>query len=161
MKELIADLLTLDLSHARNFLLLDTSFFVFCMEQKDREEKLLSLPMIAMTSFNLEELVHIDRNLSHITRKNIRDFIKAGKMTAISIDVHPGDWKSEKEFVRQADPLLLAKIADPSDAVLLAVAIKTHSSVLTKDKHHLFTVVLENFVKQYDIRVFKELHDVI
>ncbi|HII14699.1 MAG TPA: hypothetical protein HA362_00130 [Nanoarchaeota archaeon] len=160
MKELISNLLAMDLVHARGFWLLDTSFFVSCMEHKDREDRLLALPKIAMTSFNMEELVHIDRMLGHQARKNIREFLAKAKMTVITIDVHPGNWGQEKEFVKQADPMLLNKIHDPSDAVLLAAAIKTHSNVLTKDKHHLFTVVLENFIRQYDVKVFKELHDI-
>ena len=159
MIELISNLLAMDLSHARNLVLLDTSFFVSSMEHHERMEMLLKVPFIAMTSFNAEELLHIERNLSHSTRKNIRDFLKQGKIVIVNIDVHPGDWKGERAFVELADPELLMHVHDPSDAVLIAAAIKTHSAVFTKDKHHLFTVELEEFVKQYDIKVHKELHD--
>lgn len=160
MKELIDNLLTMDLAHARNLIFLDTSFFVSSMEHHERMEMLLKIPFIAMTSFNAEELLHIERNLSHSTRKNVRDFLKEGKIVIVAIDAHPGNWKSEREFIELADPALLAHVHDPSDAVLIAAAIRTHSNVFTKDKHHLFTVELEEFVKQYDIKVFKELHDV-
>jgi hypothetical protein len=30
---------------------------------------------------------------------------------------------------------------------------------LTKDKHHLFTVQLENFVSKYGIKVYKEIKE--
>lgn len=160
MKELVDNLLTMNLAHARNLILLDTSFFVSCMEHHERMEMLLKVPFIAMTSFNAGELLHIERNLSHSTRKNIRDFLKEGKIVIVNIDVNPGDWKAERTFVELADPALLAHVHDPSDAVLIAAAIKTHSNVFTKDKHHLFTVELEEFVKQYDVKVFKELSDI-
>lgn len=160
MIELISSLLTMDLAHARNLTLLDTSFFISCMEHHERMEMLLNVPLIAMTSFNAEELIHIERNLSHSTRKNIRHFLKEGKIVVVNVDAHPGDWKGERAFVELADPALLMHVHDPSDAVLIAAAIKTHSNVFTKDKHHLFTVELEEFVKQYDIKVFKELHDI-
>ncbi|MDD4878080.1 MAG: hypothetical protein PHO02_03530 [Candidatus Nanoarchaeia archaeon] len=160
MKELIDNLLTMDLAHARNLVFLDTSFFVSCMEHHERMEMLLKVPFIAMTSFNAEEFLHIERNLSHSTRKNARDFIKAGKIVVVAVDAHPGDWKSERAFVELADPALLMHVHDPSDAVLIAAAIRTHSNVFTKDKHHLFTVELEEFAKQYDIKVYKELFDI-
>ncbi|MDI6738493.1 MAG: PIN domain-containing protein [Nanoarchaeota archaeon] len=160
MKELIANLLAMDLSHARNLVFLDTSFFISCMEHHERMEMLLKIPFIAMTSFNAEELLHIERNLSHSTRKNMRDFLKEGKIVIVNIGTHPGDWKAEREFVELADPALLAHVHDPSDAVLIAAAIRTHSNVFTKDKRHLFTVELEEFVKQYDIKVYKELFDI-
>ena len=159
MKELLDNLLAMDLAHARNLVLLDTSFFVSSMEHHERMEMLLKVPFIAMTSFNAEELIHIERNLSHSTRKNIRAFLKEGKIVIVSIDAHPGDWKGERAFVELADPALLMHVHDPSDAVLIAAAIKTHSNVFTKDKHHLFTVELQEFVKHYDIKVLKELHD--
>lgn len=160
MKELISNLLTMDLAHARNLVLLDTSFFISCMEHHERMEMLLKIPFIAITSFNLDELMHLERNLAHPTRKNLREFLKNGKIVVVSIDVHPGDWKAEREFVELADPALLAHVHDPSDAVLISAAIRTHSNVFTKDKHHLFTVELEEFVKQYDIRIYKELFDI-
>ena len=59
------------------------------------------------------------------------------------------------------DKELLIHCKDPSDCVLLAAAIKTNSVVITKDKHHLFNAKLENFIKKYDIKVYKELKDVL
>lgn len=159
MKELVENILTLDLVHARNLVLLDTSFIISMMEHRDKIARLLEIKGIAMTSFNVEELIHVEKHLDPHTKHHLREFLKDGKIVIVKIDVHPGNWEEEKAFVNAADENLLKHIPDPSDAVLLAAAIKTHSSVLTKDKHHLFTVELENFVRQYDIRVFKELHD--
>jgi len=160
MRELIENILTIDLVHARNLVLLDTSFLIAMMEHRDKVERLLELPNIAMTSFNMEELMHVEKHLDPHTRKHLREFLKNGKIVIVKVDAHPGNWEGEKEFVNAADENLLKHIHDPSDAVLLAAAIKTHSSVLTKDKHHLFTVDLANFVQQYDIRVYKELRDI-
>jgi uncharacterized Fe-S center protein len=69
--------------------------------------------------------------------------------------VSPGDTVAERSFVRSIEPDLLKHIADPSDAVLIAAAIKTRSVIYTKDKHHLFTTKLENYLNVYNIKVFK------
>ncbi len=161
MKELIENLLAMDMVHARNLVLLDTSFLIAMMEHREKTERLSELPGIAMTSFNMEELFHVEKHLDPHTKRHLREFLKNGKIVVVSINVHPGSWEEEKQFVNAADENLLKHVHDPSDAVLLAAAIKTHSSVLTKDKHHLFTVDLANFVQQYDIKVFKELHELI
>jgi predicted nuclease of predicted toxin-antitoxin system len=80
-------------------------------------------------------------------------------LTIININVNPGDRIAEKNFVNSIDPDLLADVPDASDAVLIATAIKTNSIVLTKDKHHLFTTKLENYLNKYNIKVYKEYHD--
>ena len=80
-------------------------------------------------------------------------------MLVVDVPVHPGDAVGEKAFVNHVDPHLLNIIADPSDAVLIAAALRTGSPVLTKDKHHLFTTVLNNYLNDSGVRVFKEMKD--
>ncbi|MBD3163994.1 hypothetical protein GF323_02240 [Candidatus Woesearchaeota archaeon] len=79
----------------------------------------------------------------------------------MEIGVEPGDRQKEENYVDSIDGEVLRHCKDPSDCVLLATAIKTKSAVLTKDKHHLFNAELENFVKKYNTRVYKELKDVL
>jgi predicted nucleic acid-binding protein len=67
--------------------------------------------------------------------------------------VHPGNWVEEHWFVSSVLPELDLVEHDPSDAVILAVAIQTHADVLTRDKHDMFNARLENFLKLYDVKV--------
>jgi len=156
MKELLLKLKRADLTHARNLVLLDTCFIISMMEHKEKIGRLSSLP-IATTSFNIEELMHVEHSLHHEIRKRLRAFLKEGRLLVVDIDVSPGDWEAEKNFVDSVDEELLKAIPDASDAVLLAAAIKTRSIVLTKDKHHLFTVTLENFLNRYKLKVYKDM----
>lgn len=161
MKELIPKLKKSDLAHARNLVLLDTCFMIAMAEHDDKMKELLKIRNIAATSFNIKELLHAEKRLHHDIKKRLRDFLKSGKLLVVEIGVNPGQWDKEKEFVNEVDGKLLKAIRDPSDAVLLAAAIKTMSTVLTKDKHHLFTITLENFIAQYGIQVYKDMHDLL
>lgn len=155
MKELVKNLERIDLDKAKGFVLLDTCFIISLLDHNSK------LPLnSATTSFNIEELMHVEHKLNHELKKKLRKFLKNESLKIINIDVHPGDWKAEKVFVNSVDSELLKHIPDASDAVLLAAAIRTNSVVLTKDKHHLFTVELENFLNKYDLKVFKELKDI-
>ena len=58
----------------------------------------------------------------------------------------------------EVDKNILKIVSDPSDAVLVACGILTKSDIITRDKHHLFTVELENFLKRYNIRVLNNFH---
>jgi len=155
MKELLDDKKRVSMSEASNLVLLDTCFIIDCVARSKKIEFVNS----GITSFNIEELVHVAHKLGHL-KKGLRKFLKDTEFVVVDVPVSPGDWKAEKDFVKSVDSGLLQHIADASDAVLIAAAVKTQSNVLTKDKHHLFTVELENFVKDYNIQVFKELKDI-
>lgn len=159
MKELIESMKHIPFGSARNMLLLDTCFIVNTLENPNHVKKLLTLKNLAMTSFNAEEFLHIEHSLSHEIRKSARKLFTNNNLMIIDIDVHPGDWKKEKVFVNEIEPKLLKDIADASDAVLIAAAISTRSNVLTKDRHHIYTAVLENLANDYNIKVCKELKD--
>ncbi len=156
MKELLKNLNHIDINKTKNVILLDTCFIISMLEHNEK------LPEdSATTSFNIEELMHVEHKLNHSIRKRLRKFLKDSNLPIIDINAHPGNIEQEKSFVSSIDQRLLQHIPDKSDAVLLAVAVKTKSTVLTKDKHHLFTVELENFLNEHDLKVYKELKDVL
>jgi len=155
MKELFEKFKKVNLEEGHNLILLDTCF-VF--DLLDREKNLIPNKNYAFTSFNVEELTAVGHRL-HKMKVRLRRLLKNNVFTIVEVPVHIGNMQSEKDFVNSIDSDLLKHIADPSDAVLLAAAIKTKSDVLTKDKHHLFTVDLENYVQKYGIKVYKELKD--
>lgn len=166
MKELFSTLkaVKIDDSQARNYIFLDTCFFIHTFENQN-EHKLKDLVEnhnIAMTSFNVNEFLLKEHVVDERVREGVRKFLKKKpSMTIVNIEVVPGDRNAEKYFVNTIDSELLKDIPDASDAVLIAVAIKTQSIVLTKDKHHLFTTKLENYLNKYDIKVYKEFRDVM
>jgi rRNA-processing protein FCF1 len=152
MKKLFESLKHVD---SGNFVLLDTCF-IFDLLEKNYD--LLEGFNYAVTSFTAEELVRISHKLSK-DKVKLRELVKKHSIAVLDVPVHLGEWESEKEYVKSIDGEILKYVADASDAVLLAAAVKTHSIVLTKDKHHLFTVVLENFLEKYGLKVYKELKD--
>ena len=157
MKELIEDKNSIPFTKCRDFILLDTCFIVDSLNHPDKLKMISEMVNVGITSFNIEELIHIEHKLNHSTRKELRKFLKIFDYTILEVPVHPGNFEEEKDFVRSVDNNLLMKIPDASDAVLIAVAAKTHSTIYTKDKHHLFTTNLENFLVQYDIKVLKTI----
>jgi hypothetical protein len=159
MRELLEALPTLSLERASHLHLLDTCF-VIDMAQRRSLHKALGTP-VAMTSFNIEELARVAHHCGPGVKEDIRHFLRSHpNFLVVPVPVHPGDREAERSFVESADSSLLLKVVDPSDAVLMAAAILTHSDVFTKDKHHLFTVVLENYLTAYGIHVWKEWRDI-
>jgi len=158
MRELLGNLERVPYQKVRGLLFLDTCFLIDAAERGRLSE--LNGRRVAVTSFNVEELVHVSHRLHDKTREALRRFLKGHPaLTLVDVPVHPGERETERTFVSSVDPRLLEKVPDASDAVLIAAAIATRSDVLTKDKHHLFTVVLENFLNEYGIRVWKEWKD--
>ena len=160
MKELFDHFPRIKLKDAKRLNLIDTCFLIYLVEHSEHLEELTGLPNEAMTTFNIQEIVRVEHRL-HRKKSTMRKFLKKSDMEIVEIDVNPGDTEGEKKFVLSVDPDILKYCPDPSDAVLLAVAIKTNSSILTRDKHHLFNAALENFASKYNIRVYKELKDVL
>lgn len=163
MKEIFEKQPRKKIEEAKNVVLLDTCFFIHTFEhQKDAKlRELMQKTEVAMTSFNVEEFLFKEHVVDERVREHARKFLKNNKLTIIDVPVHPGQYESEKIFVRSVDNELLKDISDTSDAVIIAVAVKTNSNILTKDKHHLFTVKLENYLNKYGIQVHKEFHDII
>ncbi len=163
MKEILQALPHINLSDAHNMVLIDTCFFIHTFEhQKEHQlRELCEKFNVGMTTFNAEEFLYKDHVVDERVREYARKFLKSHPITLITVDVHPGNREGEKKFVNEIDPDLLREIPDASDAVLMAVAIQTSSTILTKDKHHLFTVKLENYIKKYELEVYKEYHDLL
>ena len=139
----------------KGLVLLDTCF-VFSM--LTRNQKLLYGYDYALSSFTVDELLHVSHRL-HKMKVPLRRFLKSQSVVVVETPVHPGEWEKERQFVDSVDKEILKVIPDASDAVLLAVAIKTKSNLLTKDKHDIFTVEAENFLRKYGIHVYKEMKD--
>lgn len=160
MEALAARLPHLPYTTARRLTLLDTSFLI--SELQEGSSLLHATPAhpFAMTSFNLSELFHAVHSLPHV-KEPLRRFLKRATLTIIDVPARPGEWEAERAFVASVEPQLLRIIPDVSDAVLAAAALATHSNILTKDKHHLFTTRLEDFLTRDGITVWKELKDAL
>ena len=153
--------LTDNLDHVNNIeqgsILLDTCFFISCFKHAKNIRALETMQNLRMTSFNIGELLHVERHLNHELKTRIRKFLhKAKNLKILNIDVRPGEWNAERSFIDNVDPELLKHVHDPSDAVLIAAAIRSHADILTKDKHHLYTSDLANFLNKYNLRIEKE-----
>lgn len=148
-----------------DLILLDTCFIIDTFHNH-KEKDLLAFAKknrIAITSFNVEELIHVlprkikDKSI----KERVRKFFKEqDEIKILDIPVHPGDMEEEKAYVQEIDPFLSQDVPDPSDAVLVAAAIKTQSIVVTKDKHHLFTAILENYIERWNLKIVKDLKDI-
>jgi predicted nucleic acid-binding protein len=146
MKELLKSLNTAETTD----ILFDTCFFIYELKHHKNLKG-------AVTSFNAEEIIHVSHKLSTELKKDIRESMKHHDISLINIPVHPGNWEEERDYVNSADPDILRLIHDPSDAVLIAAAIKMRAKrVYTRDKHHLYTTVLENYIKDYGIEVLNK-----
>jgi hypothetical protein len=157
MQELIDKLPRFDLNNAKNLYLFDTCFLINLFEKSPHPRINFDF---AMTSFNAQELMHNIHKIKPFVKDNIRNYLKsANNISILELPIDPGDWKGEKEFVRAVDSALLMEIPDASDAVLIAAAITTNSNIFTKDRHHLYTAMLGNFLQRYNIKVWKELKD--
>jgi len=154
MKELLDNKKRKSWREVKHLVLLDTCFIIHCVAHNNK----VKLKNAAITSFNIEELLHVEHKLGHL-KKGLRNFLKKTDFLIVDVPVSPGSSMQEKDFVMAVHQDLLKNISDPSDAVLMAAAMQTQSDVLTKDKHHLFTTKLENFMHNYGVRVYKELKD--
>ena len=138
--------------------LLDTCFIFYMLNQ--HEKSLLNFcenKKVGITSFNLEEIKFNLHKMPHEIKNRWRDFNKKAQYQIIEIDVKPGNKEKERNYVDEFDEDLLKIIKDPSDAVLLVTAIKQKANIITRDKHHLFTTNLENYLNGYQIQVLNNL----
>ncbi len=139
----------------KNLVLVDTCFLLDMLEkQKDHHMKALDF---SMTSFNIKELLHVLHHIDHNLKHHVRQFFSQKHIKILEVPAEPGDWKKQREYVESVDHDIMEHIHDPSDAVLLAAAIKTGSVILTRDKHHVFTTDLKNFVRKYNITIYNKL----
>lgn len=154
-----------DINGVKSLVLVDSSFLFYMFERPDKLKEFFYVMKkhpyrFGLTSFNLEEIffVYEKKKVSPEIRREFRSFFKLGPMIAVvDVPVSPGSADPEKKFVEFFDPEILKLCRDISDAVLVGTAIHTLSDILTKDKHHIFTTVLENYVESsYDVEIYKD-----
>ena len=160
MKELFNKLPRLSGQHID--FLVDTCFLFFIFQHGlvSDFKNFCSSHSVAITSFNAEEFMFHSHDVSSDIRVHFRSFVKSKpKLFYVHSPVSPGDRIGEKNYVSSFDKELLKLIPDPSDAVLVVDAVKLHANILTRDKHHLFTSVLNNYLTEKNISVFNNLVD--
>ncbi len=155
MKELLKKIQRVNLETSLDYLI-DTCFFIWIFEKhkETKFKKILNEKRCGITSFNAEELIHITHHIHDKLKEAERHFFYSkSNLLLVDIPVHPGNWEQEHKFVSLILPELNLVEHDPSDAVILASAIKTHADILTRDKHDMFNARLENFLNRYNVRV--------
>jgi hypothetical protein len=136
---------------------LDTCFLYWVFEHNHVNElhEFCERNIVSITSFNSEEFIFHSKDVHSDVRVHFRTFVKKKpKLYFHVIPVSPGNNYEEIKFVDSIDPELRKLIPDTSDAVLIAEAINKKANVLTRDKHHLFTTVLEDYLVDKHIKVF-------
>ncbi|MBT7902583.1 hypothetical protein HN587_01885 [Candidatus Woesearchaeota archaeon] len=155
MKELI------ELLHKTNRVdyLLDTCFLVY-MFKTNKIKKLVNFcthNVVGMSEFNLKELLHFHHKLGGTFNHQFRNFLKQELIHVTPSTVSPGERQNEKTFVTNFDPHILQCVPDPSDAVLFVQALQMSANIITRDKHHIFTAVAENYSQKYNIKILNDL----
>jgi predicted nucleic acid-binding protein len=143
---------------SKKSVVLDTCFVIYELLNQN-ESRLLRFcedNVVILTSFNLDELLFVSKKLNH-NKKRVKDFLGRAKLNFVKLPVRPGDIACEKKFVSDFSSDLLSKVHDPSDAVLVVAAILSRSDILTRDKHHLFTSVLNSELDSYGLSVFNDI----
>ncbi|MFH1589736.1 MAG: PIN domain-containing protein [archaeon] len=160
MREIFEKLPRLTLNDKVDFLI-DTCFFAWIFENHKQKEfkSLLKEKVFALTSFNVEEFLFIHNDLHNDINIAARKFFHhTNKLFVLEVPVHPGDADKEHAFVKSVLPDLDTIEHDPSDAVILAAAIETGASILTRDKHDIFNSTLENFLEKHGVKAFNTFH---
>ena len=136
--------------------IIDTCFLFYMFNNNHVKEfiKFSQQYTLALTSFTVEEILHHRHDIGHHFKDHFRHALKNGlRILIIEVPVHPGDHQGERNYVQRFDPHILEIVADPSDAILVPVACEHNATILTRDKHHLFTTALENYLENKGVRV--------
>lgn len=139
--------------------LLDTCFLLYALE-KEKAKQLLEFcgsNSVGISSFNLDEINHVHHKLDGTINHHLRKFLKSRAVCCVPVAVRPGDREGERKYVADFEEKVLQLVPDPSDAVLLVLALNIHANILTRDKHHLFTTAAENYLGEYGIEVLNGL----
>jgi len=142
-------------------ILLDTCFIIYELEEGEekRLEEFCRRDDVFVASFNIAELEHVSKNIPAI-EKPLRRLLKSEAIKILEIPVSPGEREAEKKFANDTDEKILRIMQDPSDAVLIAAAIRNKADVITRDKHHIFKTALENELNEYKIAVYKDISSI-
>ena len=142
--------------------LLDTCFLFYMAEHQrlDQIDDLAKRRQVLISSFNAEEVGLKSHQVHEPIKERLRHWLKnENNIKMLPVNVHPGQWLEEQQFVKSVNPGILARMHDASDAVLFAQALQNGCDILTRDKHHLFTQLLENFAEHQGIKVEKDIQD--
>ncbi len=158
MKELLKNLDMIPPEKAIGCTLIDTCAFIHVFEHHEKIidfKTSLKNDRYAMTSFNIEELMHVEHKLGKKVKESIRKFLKEKEdLEIVQIDVHPGDKESERLYVENINPELIHIMhEDMSDGVLFATALKIKGNIVTRDKHHLYNQIAERFANEHNIDI--------
>lgn len=138
----------------------DTCFLYYLFEHQHEKAfaETCEEYVVVLTSFNAEEFLFHSHDVGHRVRERFRHAVKHGlRLFFHEISISPGNPEGEKKFVTDYDEQILKLVPDPSDAVLLVAALQLKADVLTRDKHHLFTTKLENYVYDKGLQVLNNL----
>jgi len=153
MKELLENL---EKTLSANYLL-DTCFIInTCIQHEAQLEAFCKNNNVAISSFTAEELDYVKKHLTGTENHAVRRFLKQRLIRIVSCPVSPGDRIGERNYVSAYDSKILQIIPDASDAVLVVHALQLGAHIVTKDKHHIFTTVAENYVQKHRIQILKE-----
>ncbi len=136
--------------------LLDTCFVYYIFEHH-KEDDLIEFckeNSVAITSFTVKEILHHLHDVNHIVRERLRYLIKHSILLGVvEIPVSPGEIDEEIGYIVATDEKILHLVPDHSDGVIAAIAVKLKANIITRDKHHLFTTVLEDYFKSKGLLV--------
>lgn len=134
--------------------LIDTCFLAYCF-QHNKEKQLLEFckkNKVGMSTFNLAEFVHMHHKL-HSENHQVRKFLKEKILYRVPIDINPGEREKERQYVEEFNTKIMEIVKDASDAVLFVLAIKIRANILTRDKHHVFNAVAENYFNEWNEKI--------
>lgn len=153
------ELIGVDEAKNQKSFILDTCFIIYEIEHgnSSRLRDFCKNNLLIISSFNFQELEKVETRI-HGMKSRVHNFLKNNKIKRLDVNVSPGNRDSEINFSDEVDKNILKIVKDPSDAVLVACGILTRSDILTRDKHHLFTIELENFIKNYNISILNNFH---
>ena len=158
MKELLQNLDMITVNQAEGFTLIDTCAFIHVFEHHEKIKEFknkLKEGSYAITSFNIEELMHVEHKLNKKVKEEIRKFLKQKEdIEIVEVDVHPGDREGEKRYIADIDTeLIKIEHNDLSDGVLFATAVKIKGDIITRDKHHLYNQIAETYANEHNVNI--------
>ncbi len=138
----------------------DTCFLYYLFEHQHEKAfvETCNEYIVVLTSFTAEEFFFHRHDVNEEVRERFRKTAKNGlRLFYYEVPVSPGNPEAERDFIKSFDSELLTVVPDPSDVILLVVALQLKADILTRDKHHLFTTKLENYVYTRGIQVLNNL----
>lgn len=132
-----------------NPVLLDSCFIFYLIHNEHQQKEFFKNEFYLTTSFNIYEMLYHHKIEKHL----LKDFLKKNNVGVLMLDVNPGDNVSERYFVNSIDPFLLKIVKDPSDAVLVASALKIKADVISRDKHHVFNPAVFDYLASKNLKI--------